>query len=78
MCCISPEVFKAILLHWMTICNIPFNAVKDTSFRLLAGYLAAYVCSCCSSPSHVYTRPNIAENKRTISPVALPPLVRSP
>jgi len=48
------EVFKAILLRWMTICNIPFNVVENTRFRLLAGYLAAYVHSCYSFLSYVY------------------------
>ena len=50
----NPEVFKAILLRWMTICNIPFNAVENTSFRLLTGYLAACVRSCYSFLSYVY------------------------
>jgi len=70
------EVFEAILLRWMTICNTPFSAVENTSFRLLAGCLAARARSCCSPRPHVYTRPNIAEYERTISPVTLPPLIR--
>jgi hypothetical protein len=45
----NPEVSKAILLRWMAICNIPFKAAENTSFRLLAGYLPACVRSCCSS-----------------------------
>lgn len=44
----NPEVFKAIRLHWMTACGIPFNAVEDTSFRLLAVYLA----TCAYSSKH--------------------------
>jgi hypothetical protein len=37
----NPEATKAILLRWMAICNIPFKAAENTSFRLLAGYLPA-------------------------------------
>jgi len=50
----NPEMFKAILLRWMTICNNPFNAVENNSFRLLAGYLAACVRSRYSFLSYVY------------------------
>jgi len=51
----NPEVFKAILLCWMTICNIPFNTVENISFRLLAGCdLAACLRSCYSFLSYVY------------------------
>ena len=46
----NPDVFKAILLRWMTICNIPFDAVENVSFRFLAGDLAARVRLCCTSP----------------------------
>jgi len=51
----NPEVFKALLLCRMTIYNIPFNMVENTSFHLLAGCdLAVCVRSCYSFLSYVY------------------------
>jgi hypothetical protein len=39
----NSDVFKNILIRWMIICNIPFIAVENPTFRLLLAYLAACV-----------------------------------
>jgi hypothetical protein len=50
----NSDVFENILIRWMIICNIPFIAVENPTFRLLLAYLAACGCFPISSYWIIY------------------------